>query len=263
MKKIVLSSITSVMIATSANAFMGINAEVGAGMWSPSLSGHVQYGSSTNEQLDFGDLGVDSDSSNSYLYADFSHFVPLIPNVRVEKLSYELKGDSTLTTTPTFGNLTLTANTKVTTAVNMEQTDMIAYWGVPLLGTATAGVLNVNFGLDLKTLSGDISLTQGGTSEMVKFDETLPLVYLNARVDIPFAPIKLEATTKTISYDGASIADSEAKVSFALPIPTPLITISADLGYRTQSITIPDSLVDDLDAKIDTSGMFFGVNARF
>ena len=260
MKKIVLSSVATIMLATSANAFLGIDAEVGGGMWNPSLSGHIKYGANRPTKTDFDDLGVDdSISGNSYIYADFSHFVPLIPNVRVEQLSYELKGDTTLTQSINFGTTSFNAGAAVSTNINIEQTDMIAYWGVPLISTATAGVLDLNFGLDIKNISGDITLS----SQTAKFDETLPLLYLNARVDLPFFPLRLEATTKTISYDGASISDNEAKASFALPIPIPLLTISADIGYRSQNITIPDSLVKNLDAKIETSGIFFGINARF
>jgi outer membrane protein len=241
MKKIVLSTAVALMMATSANAFMGINAEVGGGVWAPTLSGHANIGGAG--PIDFSSKNMDdkSFSGNNYMYADFSHFVPIIPNIRAEKLNYNIDSASG-------------------TKVDMKQTDIIAYWGVPLIGLATAGVLNINFGLDAKNLKGTIDTDNASPKD---FDETLPLLYLNARVSVPFAPINLEATTKAISYDGASISDSEAKVSVKLPIPLPLIDFKVDLGYRVQNITIPDSLVGGLDAKVDTKGMFFGMSAKF
>lgn len=240
MKKIVLSTTVALMMATSANAFMGINAEVGGGVWAPSLSGHATIAGVTK---DFSSSNMDdkSFSGNNYYYADFSHFVPIIPNIRAEKLDYNINSSSGV-------------------QVDMKQTDIIAYWGVPLVGLATAGVLNLNFGLDAKNLKGTVNTSLTDTKS---FDETLPLLYLNARVDLPFAPVDIEATTKALSYDGASISDSEAKVSVKLPIPLPLIDFKVDVGYRMQNITIPDSLVSGLNAKVDTKGMFFGMSAKF
>jgi outer membrane protein len=255
MKKILLSSVASVMLATAASA--AIDVEVGAGIWNPSLSGDVKYGATAQESTNFNDLGLDgSDSTNTYIYADFSHFVPLIPNIRVEKLSYEIDGKSTLTTPINFGDSTFTTTN---TSVTMEQTDIIAYWNVPLIETVTAGVVDLNFGLDIKKVTGDVTVN----SVKASFDEPLPLLYLNARIDIPFAPVKLEATTKRISYDNASVADNEAKINIELPIPSPLITFSADIGYKSQEIVIPDNLVDNLDVDVKTSGLFFGVNVGF
>lgn len=246
MKKIVLSTTAALMMATSANAFMGINAEVGGGVWMPELSGDATVKiANTTSTVDFSSANMDdkSASGNNYYYADFSHFVPIIPNIRAEKLNYNINSSSGA-------------------KVDMQQTDIIAYWGVPLVGLATAGVLNLNFGLDAKNLKGTVIATTP-TKQTIDFDETLPLVYLNARIDLPFAPVDIEATTKALSYDGASISDSEAKVSVKLPIPLPLIDFKVDVGYRMQNITIPDSLVSGLDAKVDTKGMFFGLSAKF
>ncbi|MFZ9660045.1 MAG: hypothetical protein ACO29X_05805, partial [Arcobacteraceae bacterium] len=88
MKKIILSSIVASIMATSASAFMGLNAEIGGGIWMPSLSGTA----TTTNSIDFGTTNMDdkSASGNNYLYADFSHFVPVVPNIRIEKLSYNI-----------------------------------------------------------------------------------------------------------------------------------------------------------------------------
>jgi outer membrane protein len=246
------------IVATSASAFAGLNVEVGGGMWQPSLSGHVKY---LGDTIDFDTLDPDdkTTSGNNYLYLDFSHFIPLIPNIRVEKLNYNITGSAM--TNVRYDGLDFSGTVK--SELDMKQTDIIAYWGVPFIGVATAGILNINFGLDAKNLNGYIELTDDAKSSKVSFDETLPLLYLNAKIDIPATPVELSATTKQLSYDGASISDNQAKVSIKLPIPLPLIDFKFDIGYKSQNITIPNSLVKDLDAKIDTAGVFFGLNAKF
>jgi outer membrane protein len=238
MKKLLSSITLATLLSTSANAFIGLDAEVGVGVWAPEMSGDITYNGNT--QYDLKNLGLDdkSFSGNSYLYADFSHFVPLIPNARVEKLQYEIEG---------------TTNTNI----SLDQTDIIAYWGIPMIPTATAGILEINFGLDIKNIKGDITIG----NDDVSFDESLPLAYLNTRIDLPFAPINIEGTIKTISYDGSSINDNEIKISGVLDMA--LIDLKLDLGYRQQNITIVDSLVDDFESDVSAEGLFFGVSAKF
>jgi len=259
MKKIILSSIAAMALTTSASAFMGVGIDVGTGIWQPTLAGDVQY-KSTNK-INFDNLGMDDklDTSNNYVYLNFTHFVPIIPNVRIEKVGYTLFGNTKLTTDITFNDKTFTANTNVATTLDMSQVDYIAYWSVPLLNTATVGILDVNYGLDLKQLTGSIVLD----SEEEKFDEMVPLFYLNAVIDIPAIPVKLDGTIKTLSYDGTKISDNEIKASINLPIPLPLIDFKLDIGYKVQNITISDKLVNDLNANLDTKGLFVGLSAKF
>lgn len=242
MKKIILSSIVASIMATSASAFMGLNAEIGGGIWMPSLSGTA----TTTNSIDFGTANMDdkSASGNNYLYADFSHFVPVVPNIRIEKLSYNIDSK------------TISNSEKV----DMKQTDIVAYWGIPVISTATAGVLNLNVGVDVKNFKGTIDT---GSSSYKSFDETLPLMYLNTRISVPFAPVNLEATAKLISYDGTKISDNEAKMSIKLPIPAPFVNFNLDIGYKTQNVTISDNLVSGLNTNLDTKGAFFGLNAKF
>jgi outer membrane protein len=255
MKKIITSTIVSGLLISSANAFMGLNAEVGTGVWAPEMSGTVGYGSNaTSNQIDFGDLGLDYKKyDNTYMYADFSHFVPFIPNARVESVSYSMSGKAS--NGINWNGNTVTVDSK--TDIKMDQTDMILYWGVPFISTATVGVLDINFGLDAKNIKGEITLND----DTAKFDETLPLAYLNTRIDLPFAPVNLEGTMKTISYDGASISDNEIKLSGVLDLT--VVDLKVDLGYRIQNITIPTKLVNNLEADIDTKGIFLGVSAKF
>lgn len=243
MKKIILSSIVASIMATSASAFMGLNAEIGGGIWMPSLSGTA----TTTNSIDFGTANMDdkSASGNNYLYADFSHFVPVVPNIRIEKLSYNIDSK------------TISNSEKV----DMKQTDIVAYWGIPVISTATAGVLNLNVGVDVKNFKGTINTAPNSSDK--SFDETLPLLYLNTRISVPFAPVNLEATAKLISYDGTKISDNEAKMSIKLPIPAPFVNFNLDIGYKTQNVTISDKLVSGLNTNLDTKGAFFGLNAKF
>jgi outer membrane protein len=259
------------VLTTSASAFMGIKLEAGAGVWQPELTGNIKYDSSgvLGSNINFDNLGIDNDidSKNNYYYADLEHFIPIIPNARIEFLNYTIAGNSTLSSGITFAGKSFASTSPVSTEVTMKQIDYIAYWEVPIIGTLSAGILNINYGIVAKNMIGSISLTGdvGGTTttESSNFDETLPLFYLNAVVDIPFMGTEVSVTTKTLSYDGSKVSDNQIKASINMPLSIPLIDFKLDIGYKVQNITLSENLVDNLSATIDTSGVFVGINARF
>ncbi|HIP56210.1 MAG TPA: TIGR04219 family outer membrane beta-barrel protein [Arcobacter sp.] len=256
MKKIILSTVAAMALTTS--VYAEISLEIGAGIWKPSLSGDVNYKGST---INFDSLGVkdELEVSNNYLYADFKHFVPIIPNIMVQQLNYGISGNSSLNTNITFDNQTFNVGETVKTTIDMKQTDFIMYWGLPFINTLSAGVFDINYGLDAKNISGSIQINEKSKS----FDEVLPLLYLNAKISIPVIDTDIVGTIKTLSYDGAKISDNEIKASIKLPISSLLVDVKVDAGYKVQNITIPSSLVDNFDAKIDTDGFFFGLSAKF
>jgi outer membrane protein len=266
MKKILSIVLFVCLSSLPLSAKSGIDLELGAGAWTPTLGGHVKYsdGVATGTKIEFDDMEFEKDTGK-YLYLDFNHFVPVLPNIRIEKTDYKIVGEGT-NIPVSFGSLNYNGDVDMT--VDMAQTDIIMYWSLPFISTATGGVFDINMGLDAKKYDGSILLEQkvlGLTinKEEAVVDQTLPLIYLNFVLDIPFVPIKLDATTKFVSYDGAKISDNSFKLSYKLPFSNALVDVNLDLGYRVQNITIPDSLVDNLDLDMDTKGAFYGVSVKF
>jgi hypothetical protein len=75
--------------------------------------------------------------------------------------------------------------------------------------------------------------------------------------------VGLEVSSKMISMGDSKIQDTKAKVDVALPLPIPLIELAIEGGMKQQTIQLSDDLVDDLDMKFETSGIFFGANIKF
>lgn len=257
MKKIVLTTLLSLAAVTSLDAKTGLDIEVGTGVWAPEFSGNISYGTTNKEQIGINELGLDDKkfSDSSYIYADFSHFVPIIPNIRIENTKYSVNGSSTITR---YWN-DIQINGATTTTLDLTKTDFIAYWNVPLLDTLTNDALDISYGLVVEQAKGEISVNNDKKS----FDEYIPLLYLGAIIEIPTTDITLEAKLKTINYDGATMQDIDYKFSYELPGFIPAVDLNLDLGYKTQSIEIPSSLVDKLDVNFDAKGYFFGINAQF
>jgi outer membrane protein len=257
-KKLLLSGIVATALATTANAGVILDFEAGVGVWNVSPSGDMSY-NGTNINLE-DDLGLES-ATNTYLYADFNHFIPIVPNVRIEKQDLVIDGTN-IVDDVVFGNKTYTETT--ITNLDLTQTDLIFYWGIPGLNLLTAGIVDINFGLDLKQFKGGITLdstTVGSTTADLDF--VVPMGYVSTTIDPPFVPATLVASYKTISYKDSSLKDMMAKVCINLPIPIPLIDIKAELGYKEQSLVIGKDLSDSLEADIKFSGMIFGISAKF
>lgn len=260
MKKVLAALAALFMVTSSAHAIAGlVDIEIGTGVWNAEPSGNVMYGATGTDVDIADDLKLDA-SSNSYIYAKFDHFIPIVPNLRVEMQNYTTSGDGTLGTV-TFGDKTFTSAT--TTDLTLNQQDYTFYWGIPGLGLLTAGILDVEFGINVKQIDGEITLTSGTTTETASFNVPVPMLYGAIVIDIPVIPVGLEVSSKWISVGDSKIQDNKAKVDVSLPLPIPLVTLAVEAGIKQQTIQIADDLVKDLDVTIDNSGVFFGANLKF
>jgi len=251
-KKLLLSSLAATaLFATTSNAGVLVDFEVGAGSWNANPSGSMHLGQTVDIEKDLGF----SDSNNAYVYADFNHFVPLVPNIRIEQ--QELSTNAAAVGAFSWNGNSITQGKQ--TDIDLKQQDLLLYWGVPGLNLLSAGIIDVNFGIDIKKFDGSVTID----NDKSKLDFIVPMGYIGATIDPPFIPAQLSASYKTIRYDGSSLNDLMAKVSIELPIPIPLIDIKFDVGYKEQSLDISSSLSDNISADIKFSGMFFGVSAKF
>lgn len=261
MKKVIISTVAALTMAvTSANAIAGlVDIQIGGGVWNASPSGQITYGKTNPTEVDFADdLNLD-DSSNSYMYLRFDHFIPIVPNVRIEQQNYSTSGKGLVSAN--FGDVTISGNTN--TDVTLNQQDFILYWGIPGLNALTAGILDIELGIDVKKIDGELTLDDGTNTDSVDFSVPVPMGYAAVLVDIPFIPVGLEVSTKMLSSGNSKIQDNKAKVDVTLPLPIPLIELAVEAGMKQQTIQIADDLVNDLDMKFETSGIFFGANVKF
>lgn len=178
-------------------------------------------------------LGLKPLLASYYGWAEFDHFVPLIPNVRVEYESMPFTGEGTFTAT-LFGQ---TINSKTTSRLDLSNVDYIAYWGVPFV-TMIPFLEMLDFGLGAKLYQGSIFMEETSTgTDLV--NEQLPLAavygYLRARADI-FMGVGAEIDIKTLPLDSLGIAFNEftIKADWMLELPLPVIELKGgfEAGYK-------------------------------
>lgn len=260
MKKLIFSTITSsCLLFSNLNAGVALDIDVGVGSWLAKTSGNINY---EGGDIDLNkDLGLD-DTSNTYFYADINHFVPILPNIRFER--QELKTNGSKVTNVTFGGKSFSAG-ETNTDANLTQNDLIFYWGIPALNLATAGILNIDLGLNIKQYDGYIQLKNDtvNQNEKVDLDFIVPMGYLAVQIEPPFMPVTLSASTKMISYEGSSLSDSMVKASIDLPLPLEIVEFKLDLGYKLQKLDVSKDLSDDVNGDIKNDGFIVGLSAKF
>ncbi len=261
MKKVLAGmALASSLLISEASAIAGlVDIEVGAGLWSSQMSGTL--GDKTTS-FDFEkDLGLDK-TSNTYYYARFDHFVPLLPNLRYEKQAFSTSGKGNKAGTIPGTAISLGANTN--TDITLDQQDLTFYWGIPGLGVLTGGILDIEFGVDVKLLDGSFGFNVAGVKQNpIDISATLPLAYLGVLVDIPFIDMGLEGSIKKIAFKDSSLEEVKLKVDYVLPIPTPLIDFSVEAGLKTLHLQIADSSISKTEFNLDNSGIFYGLNVKF
>ena len=221
---------------------------IGASYWAPELSG--EFSSTGAGDIDLSDdLDVDDPSSSS-LVLTLEHPVPFLPNVKYQRVDLDSSGRSTLSTSITFEGQTYSANEQVSTDFDLTHDDIVLYYEV------LDNWVNLDIGIDLKTFDGEISLVGSTTSSAVDVDETLPLLYIAARFDLPFSGFYVGAELSTLSFDDNSAADATVVLGYKSSIG-----LGIEGGIRTFGLEFDD--VDDVDADIEYDGAFVNAFFRF
>ena len=255
MKKSLLALALGGMLATAAQADF-VRVEAGLGMWDQSVAGDIQYNG--NPAFTTDSLGY-STETKPYAWMYVKHFVPVIPNLRLEYAAVEFSG--TTTQTFTFNNQVFTGSTDST--LTMDQLDAILYYNI-LDNTAW---ITVDLGLDIKSMDGQFQAYSTPTTVNVNESQTLilPLAYGRGRVEIPGTDLGFEAEVKYLGYKDSKISDMSIKADYTLVDMIPFVDLGIEAGYRTQTINLDASDIGSLDTSLtlDVDGVFLGIVGRF
>lgn len=261
MKKYLSSLAISAMLATAVNAGAILDLEVGGGVWSTGKpTGTVETSGFDFDAQD--EMKLDSTSDNMYAWAVIDHPIPIVPNIRVEQVTLKSSGtNSSLSVGPINGD--------VDSELDLSNTDVILYWGVPF-ATWAPFIDELDFGLGAKMFSGGLTMDNGTVGDLIDQSFSggmVPYAYGKLRIEPPFMMgIGLEGEIKTMSVDAGSLTatfnETIVKADWGYMFPLPILDIEPglELGYRNMSLDIDSS---DLTTNVGFSGIFFGAYAKF
>jgi outer membrane protein len=238
---------SALLFSTSSHADV-VGFSIGAAYWAPNLSGN--FNSTGDPQINLSDdLGIDDPSSSS-LVLSLEHPIPVLPNFRYQGFNLDSSGRSTLTSSITFNGQTYSAGETVRSSFDLSHDDIYLYYEV------MDNWLNLDIGLDLKLFDGEVSTvgSTNTTTSSITIDETIPLLYLSARIDLPFSGFYVGADFSGLSVNDSSAADTTIKVGYESGIG-----LGIEGGYKIFSLNLDD--VNDFDSDLEYNGAF--INGYF
>lgn len=225
----------SVMSSNAQADFLGLY--IGGGVWDHDPSG--TFGTVGDDIINVeNDLGY-SGENDTYIWAAFEHFVPLVPNVRVEMASM---GHSGTASGIDFGaGVNLSGNSEV----NLDTTDAILYYRL------LDNWVNFDLGLNLRKIEGDFTID----TETVSVSETIPMLYVAAQFDLPFTGFSIGADINKISYDDSSYQDVRIRALYEMGV------IGFEAGLRSTTLELDN--LDTINADLEFEGLMLGAFLHF
>ncbi|BBA70371.1 TIGR04219 family outer membrane beta-barrel protein [Geobacter sulfurreducens] len=246
-KQLIGAALLLAATAASADA-MGIEAAVGA--WNNTPRGDFSYKGTSLDIKD--ELKYDDETR---LMGRVKIETPLFfPNLYLMATPMEFDGQGSKSGTFQFGDVTFDGTVPFTSELKLDHYDLGLYWGIPLLKTATAGVLNVDLGIDARLIDLKAEVVQGGVTESKSLVVGVPMIYAGVQVR-PLSWFAAEGEARGMAYGDNRYYDLIARGKLIL-----FDHLFAAAGYRYEKIEIDES---DIKADVDFGGPFAEVGFQF
>jgi len=234
--------------------------EMSVGVWNQVPIGDISHKSETGHD----NLSLQNDlkySDETRVFGRIKIDTPLFfPNIYLMATPAGFRETGIKSTPFQFGNVSVAANVPFTSELKLDHYDIGLYYGIPALKTVTAGILNVDLGLDARiidfksTVTGPDSVTGQIVSDTNTAVVPIPMLYLGFQVK-PVKWLTAEGEARAIVYDKNHFYDIIGRIKFK-----PYGPVFATAGYRYEKIRID---TDDVKANASFSGPFGEIGIEF
>jgi outer membrane protein len=226
-------------VGTAEAEFIGLN--IGAYNTQSAQS----FNSADSNSIDLvDDLNVDNPTQSSMVLI-LEHPIAVLPNVRYQ--GYNLDSSNRSATNSTFntaGNSLTTGNPG--TSFDLDHEDIVLYY--QLLNNW----VDLDMGVDLRRLEGEISQS-GPNGNKFEIDETIPLLHLSARVDLPINGLYVGAAINANVVD-LGLSESTAQDSTLMLGYESGSGLGIEGGIKSFSVELNDS--ESLNTNLEYDGVF-------
>jgi outer membrane protein len=181
------------------------------------------------------------------------------PNIYLMATPMSFKEIGSKNGTFQFGDVTFNGNAPFTSELKLDHYDVGFLYGIPLLKTATAGILNIDLGLNARIIDFNARITGQDTNNQPVTESKavvipMPMLYAGFQVK-PVKWIALEGEARGIVYGKNHYYDLMGRVKVK-----PYGPIFGAAGYRYEKVKLD---VEDVKAKVDFGGPFAEVGLEF
>jgi outer membrane protein len=226
---LVLSALLVLGITSVRADFVGF--KIGASYWEPELTRSY--------------IGDDPADTPIDLVLTLEHPIPLLPNIRYQNIDLDSSGSSSSSSFTFEGQPYLGP---VTSTFDLSHDDIVLYYEI------LDNWINLDIGLDVKIFDGEVALSGfdplvAPISTTVPIDETIPLLYLSARFDLPFSGFYIGADFIGASTSDNSMEDASIMLGFESDSG-----LGFEGGIKKFSLEIND--VTDINADLEYDGIY-------
>lgn len=237
-------SISALMWLTTGTAnaeFVGLN--LGASHWRAATSSSFE--SNDTDSIDLiDDLDVDHPEQSSMTFI-LEHPITALPNIRYQ--------GSQLDSNKSLQGETFSSEGQTSSGFDLSHDDIVLYYQL------LDNWVDLDLGVDVKRLDGEVSFA-GATSSAVSVDETIPLLYLSARFDLPLDGLYLGADINANVID-LGVSESSAQDSTFLMGYESGTGLGIEGGYKYFSLDLDN--VDEPDTDLQYDGVFLNGYINF
>lgn len=236
-----ISAVLWLTIGTAQAEFIGLN--LSASNWasiSPS-----SFDSTDSDSIDLiDDLDVDDPSQTSMTFI-LEHPIGVLPNIRYQgsQLDSDLR----------ISGAAFDSGNQSSSTFDLAHDDIVLYYQL------LDNWVDLDLGVDVKRVDGEISYnsTPGNT---VSIDETIPLLYLSARFDLPLDGLYVGANINANVID-LGISESSAQDSTIMMGYESGTGLGIEGGYKYFSLDLDN--VDAADTELEYDGVFLNGYINF
>lgn len=212
----------------------------GANAWQQQYEGDVQSGPSVVDLED--DLGYD-DETGYNLYLALEHPVPLVPNIMLQRteLDADARGD---VAGFVFDGIVYTGEVRST--LDLTHTDATLYYEL------LDNWVNLDLGITGRMFDNGVEITDvnSGITGSLDIDYVIPLLYAQARFDLPLTGLSLGVEANGITYDDDTLYDVKLNLAYEFAFG-----LGIEAGYRAFDLEYDD---DDEFADVTIDGVYAG-----
>lgn len=243
-KSLIAVALAGATIGSAHADILGVH--LSAYAWYPDIEGSVRSGT-VDVDLE-NDLGFDDDRY-TVMAAAFEHPLPLIPNVMLAHTDMATSASNRLERSFDFEGDIYVAGQDVRSELDLSHTDMTLYYEV------LDNWISLDAGLTVRRFSEGVSLASSSTSASLDIDQTLPMLYLSARFDLPFSGLYAGADFNGVNYSDNDLVDYRVHLGYVTAIG-----LGLELGMRTFDLAYDD---DDEKADVKFQGAYGALVFRF
>lgn len=235
-----------------------IGLEIAIGGWQQSIDGTLGYQPLGNPDI----IDLDSDlqfDDESNIFGRAKIDLPVFfPNIYLVGAPAEFEGTGSKSITFRFGDVTYNADAQLDSKITVNQYDVGFYYGLPFVTTGSAGMLNVDVGLNIRILDLDAQIVglSGaiGVKESQSITVPVPMLYIGVQV-MPTDSFMIEAEGRGIAVGDNRLFGLVGRLRYQFAGP-----VFVAGGYRYDKIDVDE---DGVVADIDFSGPFIEVGLAF